>query len=119
MREITFRGKRKDNGEWVEGFFSQSPSGTHYITRTSGTGCAEPVKVDPATVGQYTGLEDANDRRIFEGDRIEGLFLHGRPITGTVEFMEGAFGVEWMRGNIQMFTPFTSTCNVKWEVVAE
>lgn len=67
MREILFRGKRKDNGEWIEGFYTKSPSSITYIIDTV-AGCASPRAVYPATVGQYVGEEDINGRRIFEGD---------------------------------------------------
>ena len=73
MREILFRGKRMDNGEWVEGYYA--PIGKyHYIL----TGRLELVPylgfehflVNPDTVGQFTGLTDKNDVKIFEGDIV-------------------------------------------------
>ena len=56
MRDILFRGKRLDNGEWVYGFYC----------------------VDPSTVGQYTGLKDKNGKRIFEGDIIRTHYANTR-----------------------------------------
>ena len=69
-REILFRGKRSDTGEWIEGYFGQSVDS--FIIQDHGlvAGCFEMFKVIPETVGQYTGMKDKNGRRIFEGDII-------------------------------------------------
>lgn len=75
MREILFRGKRVDNGEWVEGFYA-CVLDTHYIitgrfdSLTNGIINSEAYKVDPSTVGRFTGLTDCNGVKIFGGDII-------------------------------------------------
>ena len=81
MRDIIFRGKREDNGEWI----TESET---YIKDGDGTWlCDESndvVKVLPETVGQYTGLTDKNGVKIFEGDILGGYLDDNYPENQTV-----------------------------------
>lgn len=93
-----YRGKRKNTGEWVYGYFcmfgesaqifvpfteeQKEENKGHFLEKASGMW----YEVNPATVGQETGIPDKNGKMIFEGDCIN------HPLN-IVEFLDGTFCV--------------------------
>ncbi|MDR1902368.1 MAG: YopX family protein [Treponema sp.] len=86
MREILFRGKRKDNGEWVYGSCIVVSTGPFIIEEYESTG----VWVDPKTVSEFTGLTDRMGNNIFENDIVKA-----DERIGEVRFVTGAFVVHF------------------------
>lgn len=81
MREHLYQGKRKDNGEWVQGdlIHRQIWASSLCVIRESDDGFDhyEEYEVDPETVSEFTGLRDGNGKRIFEGDIVKVDLIGG------------------------------------------
>ena len=98
MREILFRGKRTDNGEWVYGYYTKARDylngkEMHIIFPPDVEAfphCefAEYEEVIPETVCQYTGLTEKNGRKIFEGDILGGFLDEDYPEHKTIVTVE-------------------------------
>jgi len=100
MREIKFRGKRLDNGEWIYGPYSEfehneDKSHKHYVIIVAPL-LEDPTlpilyEVNPETVGQFTGFEYKNGRKIYEGDYCRLINSGGWTGYGVVQFVDGCF----------------------------
>ena len=133
-----FRGKRLDNGEWVEGHYDFIPKNCWCkydrnlirYTRANVTDSGEiglsmeADNVNPATIGQCTGLKDKNGNLIFEGDilhvELHNSVSRGAIASGTAPVVWGGmynnerpsgFGLIWgIRKDFSRFDGFTNEC---------
>lgn len=96
MRQIIFKAKRLDNGEWVEGDLLNGKD-NHVFIREQNTSIAftKLHEVAPSTVCQYTGLKDRKGQNIYEGDTLEcvgnRIDNRGKVYHRTVVFEHGQF----------------------------
>ena len=117
MREILFRGKRVDNGEWISGSILSFDDGgkvilssTAKVFKEHGTTticCNECYDVYPETVGQYTGLTDKNGVKIFEGDIVKEYKTKDK-VKGVVKFGEYQSGINKYADDLGFYVEWTT-----------
>lgn len=98
MNERIYRGKRKDNGEWIEGYYHYAYDGhnveLHLISdKTTGVF----TEVIPETVNQCTDVPDKNGKKIFEDDILRVFYSYGNNMIegiGTVKYVNGCYVIE-------------------------
>lgn len=101
MREVLFRGKQIDNGDWIEGYYLKADWNGKEISAIipqntvlySGNTIDSIIEIDPKTLCQYTGMNDKKGKRIWENDivRIENSMDEG---IGNIEFYGGMWYVD-------------------------
>ena len=104
MRTIKFRGKSLENGEWLYGdliHYEWEPEQPYPYIQTGmernehGIMQTRGGRVNPSTIGQFTGLTDNNGKEIYEGD----ILLFCDSIKSEVKFHHGGFGYTTPSGN--------------------
>ena len=102
-----YRGRRLDNGEWVQGHLFRSWDQAYMLWGTT-NGVPNMIEVDPATVGQSTGLKDKNGKEMYADDRVKFTTISGGIGIGVVEYGEYLYFCRMKTGAIYEFAEFES-----------
>jgi len=121
MREVLFRGKRIDNGEWIEGGYwrpkdplCEEPNEECYVIITEDLGDvigSQEVQVIPETVGQFTGFEFGCNKS-FEGDLIQTVNMRtGDKYLWLITFKYGSWHANDFKGTEMLLQDFFEECD--------
>ena len=115
-----YRGKRKDNGEWVVGYLTVSGDDDvtlviDYFART--VQCYCQTDVDPETVGECSGVPDKDGVNIYEGDILKITYLCQKPVTAIVEFADGKFTARYTRSGKEHIDNLSETVSDLYKIL--
>lgn len=95
QREILFKAQRTDGKGWVEGDLLTSSGKPQYILPTWSDDYDEYEQIIPETVCQFSGEEDRNESKIFEGDELNYCIFdhndHDTQFKGVVNWVGTEF----------------------------
>lgn len=121
-----YRGKRVDNGEWVEGWLivnrvdrEPEPEEIYCYILAYGKGESYVTwyPVDPETVGECSGVPDKDGVRIYEGDILKIVYLCQKPVTAVVEFTDGKFTARYTRNEKEHIDTLSGTASSLYKII--
>ena len=110
-REIKFKAKRRDNGEWVKGSLMKTPFGT-FIEWYEDSICNQR-EVDPNTVCQFTGRVDKDGKELYENDIIDFRTIMDVPLTGKIVWSDASSLFELLNSNGHKMRELWKTLDIK------